>query len=154
MNIIDQFEAFVDFISNVDKQKATIAQLKEATKQYGDALASLTKGQSLAAWEKTLQSKQDKLTSDTASSQKVLDTQSNQLSERAKELDEKEVELGKLTQKQIELTNSANAFMAVVTAKQVDVDKKTTDLNVQIAKYNQLAADLAAKQEALSKVFK
>lgn len=154
MNTIDQFQAFVDFISNIDQQKATIAQLKDATKQAQNAWTILSKGQDLAKWEAALQAKQDKMASDAISSQQVLDGRSKQLDARSQSLDIREANI--VAMERDNKTIAAQLRDAQVQQDRVaqDLAKKEAALNSQIDMYNKMVADLAAKQEALSKVFK
>ena len=154
MNTIDQFEAFVEFISNIDQQKATVAAMKETTQQWQDAQAALSKGQTLAVWETSLQAKADKLASDTASSQTALDERARQLDDRAEALDVREGKLNVVDTVQKQRDQSLADLAKQLDTQAQDLSKKQANLDAQIAIYNQLKADLDAKQVALSQVFK
>lgn len=150
----DQFQVFIDFIKNIDKYDATASELKKITIQYNEAAVALTKGQSLATWEAQIEAKKLRLEQQTQNSQDVLDTRSQELDKRNTDLDAFEERVSHLNKNQMQLRDEISQAYVDLNAKNGDLAKKESDLNVQIDKYNNLIQELESKIQRFNDIIK
>jgi len=139
------FTQFVEFIKNVDNYEQVVEQIKAATAANADSLNNLTQGQGLAAYEASLDDKEQRLILERQEFDKSCRAQNDVLIQRAKDLDAKETNLA-TREALVKGGEMANQFATQAgQQKAADLDRREQDLNTRDAANNAVAADLAAR---------
>lgn len=142
---VDTFKQFIEFVKNIDHYNDIVDQLKTATEDHQAAFNLLTDGKTLQAFSDKLDAVEARLALERQEFDKACKAQNEVLAQRVKDLNDREAVLNEQANTQAGVNQTQIQMAQFNLAKASDLDKKESDLNVQIAKNNQVAEDLAKR---------